>query len=114
MPACGRYCCKSRKSKNPKNLAKVDFSISLPLPRFSAPLRRSVIDFGRSDMVPHIAAYKTHQRLQEFSISTPKRLLQQYRPIAALDVCGGTSAVCESRHRIPGVSVVYMRAARSA
>ena len=29
-------------------------------------------------MVPHIAAHKAHQRLQEFSISTPKRLLQHY------------------------------------
>src|SRR6476646_6936335 len=51
-------------------------------------------------MVPHIAAHKTHQRLQEFSISTPKRLLQQYRPIAAPDLCDGTSAVGESRHRV--------------
>jgi CheY-like chemotaxis protein len=30
MSACGRYCCKSRKSNNPKNLAKVDFGTSLP------------------------------------------------------------------------------------
>ena len=31
--------------------------------RFSVPLRRSVIDFGSTDMVPHIAARKTHQWL---------------------------------------------------
>jgi DNA-binding response OmpR family regulator len=42
----GRYCCKSRKSISPKNLAKVDFWTSLPLRRFSAPLGRSVVDFG--------------------------------------------------------------------
>jgi hypothetical protein len=42
----GRYCCKSRKSNNPKNLAKVDFWTSLLLRRFTRPLRRSVIDFG--------------------------------------------------------------------
>jgi hypothetical protein len=42
----GRYCCKSRKSNNPKNLAKVDLWTSLLLRRFSTPLRRSVIDFG--------------------------------------------------------------------
>ena len=30
-------------------------------------------------MVPHVATHKTHQRLQEFSFDTPKRLLQQYR-----------------------------------
>jgi hypothetical protein len=41
-----RYCCKSRKSDNPKNLAKVDLWTSLLLRRFSTPLRRSVIDFG--------------------------------------------------------------------
>src|SRR6476660_4758078 len=49
---CGRYCCKSRKSNNAKNLAKVDLWTSLLLRRFSTPLRRSVIDFGWSDMVP--------------------------------------------------------------
>ena len=41
----GRFCCKSRKSNNPKNLAKVDLWTSLPLRRFSTPLPRSVIDF---------------------------------------------------------------------
>jgi hypothetical protein len=44
--ACGKYCCKSRKSNNPENLAKVDLWASLLLRRFSTPLRRSVIDFG--------------------------------------------------------------------
>jgi hypothetical protein len=44
--AFGRYCCKSRKSNNPKNLAKADLWTSLLLRRFSTPLRRSVIDFG--------------------------------------------------------------------
>jgi hypothetical protein len=51
------------KSNNPKNLAKVELGTSLLLRRFSAPLRRSVIDFGSTDTVPHIAARKTHQRL---------------------------------------------------
>src|SRR5258705_9509610 len=32
-------------------------------------------------MVPHVAARKTHQRLLKFSFVTPKRLLQQNRPI---------------------------------
>jgi len=31
-------------------------------------------------MVPHVAVRKTHQRLQEFSFGTPKRLLQQNLP----------------------------------
>jgi hypothetical protein len=46
MSPIGRYCCKSRKSNNPKNLAKVDLWASLRLRRSLAPLRRSVIDFG--------------------------------------------------------------------
>jgi len=33
-------------------------------------------------MVPHLAAREAHQRLWEFSIAAPKRLLQQYRPRA--------------------------------
>jgi hypothetical protein len=61
VTAHGGFCCKSRKSSNPKNLAKVDLQTSLLLRRFS--LRRFVIDFGSTDMVPHIAARKTHQRL---------------------------------------------------
>jgi hypothetical protein len=45
-PKSADIVCKSRKSNNPKNLAKVDLCASL-LPRgFSVPLRRSVIDFG--------------------------------------------------------------------
>src|SRR5438105_1463054 len=75
-----RFCCKSRKSKNPKNFASVDLWTSLLLHRFSAPLRRFVIDFGSTDMVPHIAARKTHERLQNFSFDAPKRLLQQNLP----------------------------------
>jgi putative tryptophan/tyrosine transport system substrate-binding protein len=35
--ACGRYCCKSRKSNNPKNLAKVDLWASLSNVRFLSP-----------------------------------------------------------------------------
>ena len=63
MSLIGRFCCKSRKSNKPKNLAEVDLWTSLLLRRFSAPLRRSVIDFGSTDMAPHIAARKTHQWL---------------------------------------------------
>jgi putative SOS response-associated peptidase YedK len=36
-----RYCCKSRKSSNPKNLTKVDIWTSPQVRRFSTPLRRS-------------------------------------------------------------------------
>ena len=92
MSAHGGYCCKRRKSNNPKNLAKVDLWTSL-LPRcFSTPLRRSVVDFEPIDMVPRVAARKAHQRLQEFSLATPKRLLQQYR---------GQSRLLAARPRLP-------------
>src|ERR1700675_1838811 len=77
----GRFCCKSRKSNDPKNLAKVELWTSPLLLRFSMTLPRSKIDFGRNDMVPHVAARKTRQRLLESSFDTPKRLLQQYLPI---------------------------------
>ena len=59
---CPRYCCKSRKSNNPKNLAKADLWTSLQLHSFSKPPGRSVVDFGRSDTVPHVTTRKTHQR----------------------------------------------------
>src|SRR5947199_232361 len=45
MSLYGRVCCKSRKSNNPENPAKVDVWTSLLLRRFSALLRSSVIRF---------------------------------------------------------------------
>jgi len=39
-----------------------------------------VVDFGLDDVVPHVVARETHQRPQEFSLVSPKRLLQQYLP----------------------------------
>jgi hypothetical protein len=95
-----RFCCKSRKSNDPENLVKVDLWTSLLLRWLSTPLRASVIDFGQNDMVPHVATHKTHQRLQEFSFATPKRLLQQYLPQAEI-LGGGRTA---SRGIIAGIS----------
>ena len=48
---------------------------------------------------------KPRLQLEKFAINGAKRLLQHNRHIAAPDVCDGTSAVGESRHRIPGASV---------
>jgi hypothetical protein len=48
MSPIGRYCCKSRKSSDPDNLAKVDPWTSPQLRRFSTPLRRFVIDFDET------------------------------------------------------------------
>jgi hypothetical protein len=44
-PLSRGYCCKSRKSNNPENLAEAALSTSLQLDRFSTRRRRSVIDF---------------------------------------------------------------------
>ena len=54
-----------QKSKitHPKNLAKVDLWTSLLLRWLSTPIRSSVIDSGRNDVVPHVVTHKTHQRL---------------------------------------------------
>ena len=41
-----------------------------------------MVIFVQNNEVPHIASYETHQRSQEISIVTPKRLLQQYLPKA--------------------------------
>src|ERR1700735_3237318 len=73
-------CCKSRKSNNPKNLAKLIFGL---LCRCVAFQRRyggpcSILDEIIGS--PHVPARKTHRRSLEFSFNTPKRLLQQYLP----------------------------------
>ena len=47
MSAKGRFCCKTRKSDNPKNLAKADLCASLLPRRLSALLQWSVIDFAK-------------------------------------------------------------------
>jgi hypothetical protein len=41
----------------------------------------------QNNEVPHIASYETHQRSQEISIVTPKRLLQQYRHFPDMARC---------------------------
>jgi hypothetical protein len=46
-------------------------------------------------MVPHVAARKTHQRLSKFSFVTPKRLLQQYLPLA--DIQKSDASICWPR-----------------
>jgi hypothetical protein len=77
-----RFCCKSRKSSDPKNLAKVDLSTSSAAVLLFNSTTGSLVDFGCNDMVPHVAARKTHQRLYKVSFVPPKKILQQYLPIA--------------------------------
>ena len=57
-----RFCCKSRKSKDPENLAKGDFQRAATLRSAITPLRRSVVVFSRNDVVPHVATCNTRQR----------------------------------------------------
>jgi hypothetical protein len=58
MSGKGRYCCKSRKSDDTENLAKVDYWASLLLQCSVARLRRPVVDFGRIDVVAHVVAHE--------------------------------------------------------
>ena len=62
MSGVGRYCCRSRKSKNSKNLAKVDSSMFSLRQGLVGSIRRPVIDLVRNDVVPHVAACRTHER----------------------------------------------------
>jgi hypothetical protein len=57
-PMLGPIACRTLKSGL---FSKVDFLTSLPLQPSVAPLRRSVIDFRRNDVVPHVAMHEPHQ-----------------------------------------------------
>jgi hypothetical protein len=77
-PLISRNCCKSRKSNDVKNLAKVDFWPTWP-PQYSVtPIRSSLVVLVQNDVVPHIASSETHQWSCKISIATQKSLLQQY------------------------------------
>ena len=60
--ALRRFCCKSRKSNDPENLAKGDFQRAVTLRSAITSLRRSVVVFPRTDVVPHVATCNTRQR----------------------------------------------------
>jgi hypothetical protein len=53
------FCCKSRNPNDSKNLAKVDFEMTLRLQCAVAPIRGSVVIFLRNDVVPHVATRNT-------------------------------------------------------
>ena len=72
---------KKSKIEKLQNLANVDFWTSPPLGCCIAPRRKSVVVFLRNDVVSHIVAHETHQRLWKISFATPKRLFQQYLPL---------------------------------
>jgi hypothetical protein len=62
MSPVGGFCCKSRKSNDPENLAKGDFQRAVTLRSATTPLRRFVVGFPRNDVVPHVATRNTRQR----------------------------------------------------
>src|SRR5882757_6190021 len=66
MSGSGRCCRKSRKSNEAKNLANVDFRTIPPLRCSVAPIRRSVVAFLRSEVVPHVPAPETDPRKDFF------------------------------------------------
>jgi hypothetical protein len=61
LPFLADICCKSRKSNDVKNLAKVDFWPTWPLQYSVTPIRSSLVVLVRNDVVPHIASSETHQ-----------------------------------------------------
>jgi hypothetical protein len=63
----------SRKSNDPKNLAKGDFQKTVALRSAITLLRRSVAVFPRNDVVSHVATCNTRQRPSKLSFVTPKR-----------------------------------------
>jgi hypothetical protein len=67
-------------------------------------MRRSLVIFVKTMRSLHIASYETHQRSQEISIVTPKRLLQQYLPKPEVVPLSITSSACVG-HRLRGVIV---------
>jgi hypothetical protein len=79
-PLSPRLCCKTRKSNGLENLAKDDFSTSLPLQSPAGRIRSSMVVFLVSDVVPHVSTREPHQRVWRISFVTPKRLLQHYLP----------------------------------
>src|SRR5712691_9145654 len=67
MSASGRCCRKSRKSNDAKNLANVDFWTTPPLRCSLVLIRRSVVVFLRSDVVPsHRCARNASAALENF------------------------------------------------
>jgi hypothetical protein len=78
MSVYGGCCRKSRKSNDVKNLANVDFW--MPLQCSLASIRRSVVVFLRSDVVPHVATTKRISSFRKFSLLPPKDFFDSIDP----------------------------------
>src|SRR5215813_1547345 len=82
MSALCRYCCKSPKLVGDDFPAITQTNRRSPLCVVSITLPRSPVSLSSGDEVPHIFTRKSRLQPGEFLISSAKRLLQQYLPIA--------------------------------
>jgi hypothetical protein len=77
-----RYCCKSRKSKNSENLARVDSSMVSLLQGPVGSIRRPVVDLVRNDVVPR-------RRVQNAPASLKNFIGQSKKTFSTLSVNSG-------------------------
>jgi len=81
--ATGRYCCKSRMLQRHEFFAKTKCGRRSLIRIPSIALPKSPVNLTREDRSPHVFTRKSHRRPAEFSSTSAKRLLQQYRPLTA-------------------------------
>ena len=82
MSALCRYCCKSPKLPGDNFPAVRRFDRRPPIYVVSITLPRPPVSLSSGDEVPHIFTRKSRLQPGEFSITSAKRLLQQYLPEA--------------------------------
>src|SRR6476646_3791130 len=83
---------KSKIERRQKSL-ECDFWTTPPLRCSFVSIRRSMVVFLRSDVVPHVAAHKTHQQLYKISFVTPKDFFDSIGYFRKSGVVARTSAV---------------------
>src|ERR1700737_2595285 len=104
MAASCRYCCKSPKLPAANFSAVKKSDRQPPVDVSSITLPRSPASLSLGDEVPHIFTRKS--RVQNFDLTSAKRLLQQNRHIAASNLYGGMSAAGGSRRATARVFVL--------
>src|SRR5262249_4361362 len=87
MPDVCRYCCKSPKLSGDNFPAIRRSERRAAIFIASVALARSLTSLSSGDEVPHIFTRKSRLQPGEFWITSAKRLLHQYLPIADLSRC---------------------------
>ena len=101
-----RYCCKSPKLSGDNFPAVRRFDRRPPIYVVSITLPRSPVSLSSGDEVPHIFTRKSRLKPGEFLITSAKRLLQQYLPIATLRTAENYSFIrSPCRHARPLLAV---------